>query len=141
MLGEDVAALAGLILALAFVSLAAVTGDPVYDAVGSMCIGVILIIISIFLALRVRSLLVGRSADPEIQRAIADIIDNDDDIVEVFNVITAQFGPDTLMAAKIRLTPGISIEAAVDRINDLERALKQKVPGLKWCFVEPDTMD
>lgn len=66
-LGEDVAALLGLMLALLFVSLAAITGNPTFDAIGSMCIGVILIFISIFLTLRVRSLLVGRSADPMIQ--------------------------------------------------------------------------
>ena len=141
MLGEDVAALAGLVLALAFVTLAAVTGNPVYDAVGSMCIGFILIVISIFLTVRVRSLLVGRSADPEIQRAIAEIIAGDDDIAEVFNVITTQFGPDTLLAAKIRLRAGIDIETAVAAINELERQLKEKVPALKWCFVEPDITD
>ena len=140
-LGEDIGALAGLVLALMFVSLAAVTGNPVYDAIGSICIGLILLIISIFLAMRVRSLLVGRSADPEIQRAIARIIDSDEDIVEVFNVITTQFGPDTLLAAKIKLKPGIDIEAAVAAINDLERQLKEQVPALKWCFVEPDVTD
>jgi cation diffusion facilitator family transporter len=140
-LGEDIAALAGLVFALLFVSLAAVTGDPFYDAIGSMCIGAILIVISVFLTLRVRSLLVGRSADPLIQEAIAEIIADDEDIEQVFNAITMQFGPDTLLAAKIRLKSGISIETAVGCINDLERQLKQKVPGLKWCFVEPDVTD
>jgi cation diffusion facilitator family transporter len=140
-LGEDIAALLGLTLALIFVSLAAFTGDPMFDAIGSMSIGVVLIIISVFLTLRVRSLLVGRSADPEIQAAIADTISEDDDIVEVFNVITMQFGPDTLMAAKIRMKSGIDIDAAVAGINELERELKKKIPELKWCFIEPDTKD
>jgi len=140
-LGEDVAALLGLTLALIFVSLAALTGDPMFDAVGSMSIGVVLIIISIFLTMRVRSLLVGRSADPEIQEAIAETIRKDDDIVELFNVITMQFGPDTLMAAKIRMKSGIDIDTAVAGINELERELKNKIPELKWCFIEPDTKD
>ena len=140
-LGEDVAALLGLALAFAFVSLAALTGDTTYDAIGSMCIGVVLIVISVFLTLRVRSLLVGRSADPEIQQAIAEIIGHDEDIVEVFNVITMQFGPDTLLAAKVRMTSGINIDTAVTCINELERELKRKIPGLKWCFIEPDTRD
>jgi cation diffusion facilitator family transporter len=140
-LGEDVAALLGLALAFGFVSLAAVTGDATFDAIGSMCIGVVLIIISVFLTLRVRSLLVGRSADPEIQAAIAEIIEQDDDIVEVFNVITMQFGPDTLLAAKIRMKSGIDIDTAVAGINELERDLKGKIPALKWCFIEPDSTD
>ena len=140
-LGEDIAALLGLVLALIFVSLAGITGNPVYDAIGSMCIGVVLIFISVFLTLRVRSLLVGRSADPMIQDSINEIISEQENVLEVFNAITMQFGPDTVLAAKIRLKPGISIDSAVDDINELERKLKQRVPGLKWCFIEPDVTD
>ncbi|MDE0753562.1 MAG: cation diffusion facilitator family transporter [Woeseiaceae bacterium] len=140
-LGEDVAALLGLALALFFISLASITGNTVFDAIGSMCIGVILIVISVFLTIRVRSLLVGRSADPIIQKAIDDIIRDDEDIVEVFNAITLQFGPDTLLAAKIRLKSGIDIDQAVEDINELERRLKEEIPDLKWCFIEPDVTD
>jgi len=140
-LGEDVAALLGLALALFFISLASITGNTVFDAIGSMCIGVILIVISVFLTIRVRSLLVGRSADPIIQKAIDDIIRDDEDIVEVFNAITLQFGPDTLLAAKIRLKSGIDIDQAVEDINVLERRLKEEIPDLKWCFIEPDVTD
>ena len=106
-----------------------------------MCIGVVLIIISVFLTLRVRSLLVGRSADPEIQEAIAEIIQQDDDIVEVFNVITMQFGPDTMLAAKVRMKSGIDVDTVIAGINELERELKRKIPALKWCFIEPDSED
>ncbi|MDH3442131.1 MAG: cation diffusion facilitator family transporter [Gammaproteobacteria bacterium] len=140
-LGEDIAALLGLILALLFVSMAAITGNPVFDAVGSICIGVVLIFISVFLTLRVRSLLVGRSADPMIQASINEVIGQQDDIEEVFNAITMQFGPDTMLAAKVRIKSGTDIGTAVARINDLERQLKEKVPGLKWCFIEPDVAD
>jgi len=140
-LGEDVAALLGLTLALIFVSLAALTGNPMFDAIGSMCIGVILILISVFLTIRVQSLLVGRSADPLIRQAINEIISHDEDIDKVFNAITLQFGPDTLLAAKIKLKSGIDIDKAVADINDLERRLKQKIPDLKWCFIEPDVDD
>jgi cation diffusion facilitator family transporter len=140
-LGEDVAALLGLILALVFISLAAITGNPVYDAFGSMCIGLILIVISVFLTMRVQSLLVGRSADPMIQSAIAKIVNEDDNIEEMFNAITMQFGPDTLVAAKVRLKPGIDIETAVAGINELERKLKKEIPAIKWSFIEPDVAD
>jgi len=140
-LGEDVAALLGLVLALFFISLAAITGNTMFDAIGSMCIGVILIIISVFLTIRVRSLLVGRSADPIIQEAIDKIIRDDEHIEAVFNAITLQFGPDTLLAAKIKLKSGIDIDQAVADINSLERRLKEEIPDLKWSFIEPDVTD
>jgi cation diffusion facilitator family transporter len=140
-LGEDIAALLGLTLALVFVSLAAYTGNPIFDAIGSMCIGAILILISVFLTIRVQSLLVGRSADPMIRKAIAEVIGDDVDIEQAFNTITLQFGPDTLLAAKIKLRPGIGIDTAVAHINHLEIRLKQEVPSLKWCFIEPDVAD
>jgi cation diffusion facilitator family transporter len=139
--GEDVAALIGLALAFVFVSLASLTGNTVFDAVGSICIGVVLLIISVFLVVRMQSLLVGRSADPLVRQTIDDMIRVQPDIVEVYNTITMQFGADTMLAAKIRLKPGIDIEHAVDIINALERELKTHIPELRWCFVEPDTSD
>jgi cation diffusion facilitator family transporter len=140
-LGEDVAALLGLAIAFLFVSLASLTGNTAFDAIGSASIGVVLVTISIFLAVRVRSLLVGRSADPQIQEAIQRIIDQQQDIVQVFNTITMQFGPDTMLAAKVKLRSGIDIESAVARINLLERTLKAEIPDLRWCFIEPDVAD
>ena len=140
-LGEDIAALLGLVLALVFVSLASLTGNPVYDAIGSMCIGVVLIIVSIFLTLRVRSLLVGRSADPLIQDAINRVINENDNIEQVFNTITMQFGPDTMLAAKVELVSGIDLDTAIKDINELEVRLKEEIPKLKWIFIEPDNAD
>jgi cation diffusion facilitator family transporter len=139
--GEDVAALLGLVLAFVFVSAAALTDDPMYDAIGSMCIGVVLIVISAFLFKRVQSLLVGRSADPAIQSMIDAIINEDPDIDRLLNTITLQLGPDTMLAAKIRMRQGADLQAAVESINALERRLKEAIPDLKWCFVEPDNAD
>ena len=140
-LGEDIGAQVGLILALVFLVLSAITGDPVYDAMGSICIGVVLIVISVFVAWRVRSLLLGRSADPEIQEAIDAIICEQEAIDCVFNTITIQFGPDTMLAAKVKLQPGLAIDEAVAAINTLERQLKERVPNLTWSFIEPDLAD
>ena len=140
-LGEDIAALLGLTLAFIFVSLVAITGDPIYDAIGSMCIGVVLVVISGFLSVRVRALLVGSSADPIIREAIDQIIADDDAVVELLNTITIQFGPDTMLAAKIRMRSDESLSSAVRSINALERRLKRKIPDLKWCFIEPDDAD
>ena len=140
-LGEDVAAQLGLVFALGFLTMAMVTGNPFYDAMGSICIGIILIVISVFIARRVGSLLVGRSADPDIQAAIDAIIDEQEEIEFCFNTITMQFGPDTMLAAKIKIRSELTVDEAVDSINALERELKARVPNLKWCFIEPDVTD
>ena len=140
-LGEDIGAQLGLILALGFLIMASITGNPVYDALGSICIGVILLVISAFVAWRIRALLVGRSADPEIQKTIDEIIASQEGIERVFNTITIQFGPDTMLAAKVKFKPGINIETAVASINDMERELKARVPNLTWSFIEPDVID
>lgn len=140
-LGEDIGAQLGLMLALVFLGLALYTGNPVYDAMGSICIGVVLLIISAFVGWRVRSLLVGRSADPEIQEVIEKILLEDPDIERVLNTITIQFGPDTMLAVKIKMNSRLTIDEAVGHINDLERNLKARIPKLKWCFVEPDITD
>jgi len=140
-LGEDIGAQLGLMLALVFLGLALYTGNPVYDAMGSICIGIVLLIISAFVGWRVRSLLVGRSADPEIQEVIEEILLEDPDIEKVLNTITIQFGPDTMLAVKIKMNSRLTIDEAVGHINDLERNLKARIPKLKWCFVEPDITD
>ena len=140
-LGEDIGAQLGLILALVFLLLASITGNPMWDALGSISIGVILLVISAFIAWRVKSLLVGRSADPEIQAAIDEIIGRHEAIERVFNTITIQFGPDTMLAAKIKLVPSFTVDQAVAEINVLESELRERIPGLTWLFIEPDVTD
>ncbi|MCP4090099.1 MAG: cation diffusion facilitator family transporter [Gammaproteobacteria bacterium] len=140
-LGEDFAALTGLSLALIFLGLAAITGDPVYDAIGSMCIGIVLIIVSAFVAWRIRDLIIGKSAEPELQAEINSLIEADPVIEKVFNVITFQIGPQVMLAAKIKLQPDLSIAEAVTNINKLEKHLKERRPEIGWCFIEPDLYD
>lgn len=140
-LGEDIGAEIGLILALGFLIVAAITGNPVYDAMGSICIGVVLLIISAFIASRVQSLLVGRSADPKIQKTIDDTIRAQPGVEHLFNVITIQFGPDTMLAAKVQLDGELNVRAAAQTINLLERTLKERIPSLRWVFIEPDVAD
>ena len=59
----------------------------------------------------------------------------------MFNTITIQFGPDTMLAVKVKINPDLNINEAVAQINALERKLKARIPKLKWCFVEPDVAD
>lgn len=139
--GEDLAALVGLVLAFVFVSLAAVTGEPRFDAYGSICIGVLLVVVAVFVGIRVKALLVGRSGDPEVVAAIESLIAGDDAIEQVLNVLTLQMGPQLVLAAKIRMAPGLPVERAAVRINALEVTLKERFPEIGWSFIEPDVHD
>ncbi|HYJ41664.1 MAG TPA: cation diffusion facilitator family transporter [Steroidobacteraceae bacterium] len=140
-LGEDLAALLGLMLAFVFVALAASTGNPVFDAAGSIVIGVILICVSIFIAVRIKGLIVGRSAEEDLQEALRTEVAASPDIEKLLNAITLQMGPDVMLALKVQMRAGLTLEAAVDSINELERRIKAKFPEVAWCFVEPDVAD
>ena len=140
-LGEDVAALAGLVLAFIFVGTAAYTGDTRYDAIGSICIGVVLIVVAAFIVVRIRTLLIGKSAEPALRAQIDELINRDPDIETLLNTITLQFGPKILLAAKVKMRSGLTIDEAVTHLNDLERDIKTAFPEVGWIFVEPDIKD
>lgn len=140
-LGEDIAALLGLVLAFLFVTFAALSGDTRFDAAGSIAIGAVLISISAFIAIRIKRLLVGTAAEEDLQRGIAELIRSDPEIVSLLNAITQQVGHKVMLAAKVSMRPGISIESAVASINALERRIKERFPEVGWCFVEPDLED
>jgi cation diffusion facilitator family transporter len=140
-LGEDVAALGGLTLAFGFLGWSGLTENPVYDALGSICIGGVLIVVSLFVAIRIKSLLVGRSAEPDLRAQIERIIEADPAIERLLNMITIQVGASVMLAVKVHMKGNITIEQAVDRINLLEKKLKAGAPSVGWCFVEPDCRD
>lgn len=137
-LGEDTAALLGLAVAFTFVTLSYVTGNPIYDAVGSLVIGCVLVVIAFLISQRVKSLMVGMSADPDLENRIEALIEKDKSIVKVFNIITQQFGPHLMLAAKIEMKPSLKISEAAVKINELEKNLKKEFPEIRWCFIEPD---
>ncbi len=140
-LGEDTAALLGLAIAFVFIALADLLEMPALDAVGSICIGAILLVVSILLILRMKSLIIGKSAAPDIRKLIRQEISRDESVSGVFNVITMQIGPYIMLAGKIRIKSGISIERACEGINRLERSLKTEFPEIRWSFIEPDIDD
>ena len=107
----------------------------------AMCIGGLLVVVAVFVGIRVQALLLGRSADPDLVAAISDCIGADQDIDEVFSVITLQMGAKVVLAAKIRMRPELTVTGACRKINTLEKHLKDRFPEIGWCFVEPDLMD
>jgi cation diffusion facilitator family transporter len=137
-LGEDIAALLGLVFALIAVGLAAVTGNPVFDAIGSIGIGALLIIISIFLAVKIKSLLIGQSADEETIAAIRLSLESRPEIDQVLNLITLQLGSQIMVAVKAKMKNVDTIDQVVKNINTCESELRKINPAIQWVFFEPD---
>lgn len=137
-LGEDIAALLGLTFALISVVLSIITGNPVFDALGSIGIGVLLITISIFLAAKVKNLLIGQSADDETCTEIKNFLEARPEIDTILNLITLQLGPDIMVAVKAKMKKVNSTEELASRINACESDLRKKNPDIHWIFFEPD---
>jgi cation diffusion facilitator family transporter len=137
--GEDLAALLGLVFALLAVVATMVTGNPLYDAVGTLGIGVLLIVVAIFVAVAVKGMMIGQSVEPRQREAIREFLLGRPEVAEVFSLITLQLGNDTMVSVQARLRdPQASTADNIARINASEAALKQAFPDVRWCFFEPD---
>jgi divalent metal cation (Fe/Co/Zn/Cd) transporter len=140
--GENSAAVLGLTLAIGALVLAYETRDGRWDAVGSLAIGVVLVGVATFLAREVKSLLVGEAAEPGLVKCFEELAELDPNVDRVLNVLTLQQGPgEIVVAAKLKLRPGLDTDGVVDAINAFERALKARVPEVRWSFIEPDNTD
>jgi len=140
--GENSAAVLGLIFAIAALGLAHETGDARWDAIGSIAIGGVLVLVATFLAREVKSLLVGEAADPALIKSFEELAELDPNVDRVLNVLTLQQGPgEIIVAAKLQFRPGMDTDTLVEAINAFERALKAKVPEVRWSFIEPDNTD
>jgi cation diffusion facilitator family transporter len=139
--GEDVAALFGLLFALVSVIMAYVTGNPVYDSIGSIGIGVLLVFVSIFVAGKVKGLLIGQSADEAVRLEVKTFLETRPEIESIFNLITLQLGAQIMVAVKAKMAKTESIEQVIKNINVCEKELKKAFPEVQWVFFEPDLED
>jgi cation diffusion facilitator family transporter len=139
--GEDVAALFGLLFALVSVILAYITGNPIYDSIGSIGIGVLLVFVSIFVAAKVKGLLIGQSADEAIRSEIKLFLESRPEIQGIFNLITIQLGAQIMVAVKAKMATTESVEMLIKNINKCEKELKKTFPEVQWVFFEPDMED
>ncbi|HEX3765323.1 MAG TPA: cation diffusion facilitator family transporter [Kofleriaceae bacterium] len=140
--GENSAAVLGLTFAIAALGLSYETGDGRWDSVGSIAIGGVLVLVATFLAREVKSLLVGEAADPALIRSFEELAELDPNVDRVLNVLTLQQGPgEIIVAAKLQFRPGMDTDTLVEAINAFERALKARVPEVRWSFIEPDNTD
>ncbi len=139
--GEDLAALVGLAIAMAAVVATMLTGNPLFDASGSIAIGLLLGVIAVFLARQISKLLVGKSAEAGVREAIAEFVRAQPEVEQMFNQITLQLGPDVMVATKAKMRGELSGREQVDAINRVEAAMKARFPEIRWSFFEPDIDD
>ncbi len=139
--GEDIAALLGLVLALLAVLAAAITGNPVYDAMGTITIGILLIVIAVLLAIEVKELLIGQGVEIHISDSMRKFLLARPEVDILYNLLTLQMGPDAMVAVKAKMHPTGSEEELLNAINRVERDFRQAFPMTMWLFFEPDNRD
>jgi cation diffusion facilitator family transporter len=136
---EDSGALIGLALALFGVVMAKVTGNGRWDAFGSLCIGVLLCVIAIFLAIEMKGLLIGEAAAPDMQRRIVDALVGHDEVNRLIHLRTEHLGPDELLvAAKLEFDPSLTMRELADAIDETEARVRHAVPAARVIYLEPD---
>jgi len=136
--GEDFAALLGLCFALVAVLLTAYTGNPLWDAIGTVMIGALLIVVAVLVAIEIKAMLIGQSVDPAVQARMRRFLDERPEIGNVINLITLQLGNDVLVSVQAEMREEQSARSLAMQINDVERALKREFPEVRWSFFEPD---
>lgn len=135
---EDAGALLGLVFALAGVGLSVITGDPVWDGIGTVTIGLLLGIIAIILIIEMKSLLIGEGASETDLDVIVDELAAGK-VERVIHIRTLYIGPDEmLVAAKLALVPGLDTADVAQAIDDAEARVRAKVPTAKLIYLEPD---
>lgn len=136
---EDLGALVGLVLAMVGVVAAALTGDLLYDALGTMAIGVLLLVIAVILVLEMRSLLLGESATREQVDAIRVALVDGRTVTRVIHLKTTHLGPDELLvAAKVELAASLSVAEVAQAIDGAEARVRAAVPLARVMYLEPD---
>ena len=136
--GEDLAALLGLVFALVAVMLTVVTGNPLWDAAGTIAIGVLLVVVAVLVAIEVKAMLIGQSVDPQRQAEIRRYLEGRDEIAHVISLITLQLGSQALVSVQARMREEHDAEAMLHQITAVERGLKAEFPEVRWSFFEPE---
>lgn len=136
---EDVAAQTGLVIAFVGVLLAHFTHEPRWDAAGSIAIGVLLVVVAFILGIEMKALLMGETASPRDQSALALALRSNANVRDVIYMHTEHLGPDTiLVATKVIFDPALSASEVSKSIDDAEVAMRAAVPAARFIFIEPD---
>ena len=136
---EDTGALVGLVFALMGVGLTVLTGDPVWDGIGTAAIGALLGVIAIILMVEMHSLLIGEGATKQEDAAIRAALEQTEHIERLIHIRTQYLGPDELLVgAKIALAPETDLATVAATIDAAEAAVRAAVPAARVIYLEPD---
>ncbi|MEW9527139.1 cation diffusion facilitator family transporter [Microbispora sp. NPDC049125] len=136
---EDLGALLGLVFALFGVTMAVVTGNGVWDGLGSLVIGILLAVIAVILAVETKSLLIGESATPEVEDKIWAALEGAPEVVKVIHMRTMHLGPEELLVAvKIAVDHDDTAGEVARGIDEAERRIRDAVPIARVIYLEPD---
>ena len=136
--GEDLAALLGLSFAFVAVLVTWMTDNPMWDAIGSIAIGALLVVVAIAVAIEVKAMLIGQGVEPEIRARMLAFLAARPEVEAVLELLTLHFGGDVMVAVKAKMRPQGNLDALVDAINGVEAAFKKEFPQTQWIFFEPD---
>ncbi len=139
--GEDLAALLGLATALVAVTATLVTGDPLYDALGTCAIGLLLVVIAFLIGKEVKDLLIGQGVEEHVRVEMLAFLQQQEEVGRVFNIVTLQMGADVMVAIKAELAPPAEPTIASHMINVVEKRFRDHFPQVTWLFFEPDVED
>jgi len=138
---EDIAALVGLVLAFAGVGLTVLTHNPVFDAIGTIAIGALLVLVAIVLGAETSSLLIGEGATVADAEAIRDALAGAPGVQSIIHIKTLYLGPDELMlGAKIAVNPSASAAEIAQVIDAAEILVRTAVPAVRVIYLEPDIL-
>jgi cation diffusion facilitator family transporter len=136
---EDSGALTGLLLALVGVGLTMLTGNPVWDGIGTLCIGVLLAVIAVVLMIEMHSALIGEGATAQEGQAIRAALEQTANVDRLIHLRTQYMGPeDMLVGAKLAFSPEIDLATVAATIDAAEAAVRTAVPAARVIYLEPD---
>ena len=136
---EDLGALVGLIFAVAGLGMAEITGNPRFDAVGSIAIGALLCVIAVILVIEMKGLLIGEGASPAVLDSISTAMATSDRVLRVIHLRTQHLGPDELLVgAKIAFDTSLDVPGLAVAINECERRVRAAAPQARVIYIEPD---
>jgi cation diffusion facilitator family transporter len=138
-LAEDTAAITGLLVAAAGITLASLTGEPAFDAAGSVLIGLILLSVAFLLGRENAKLLLGEAVDPQVRKALEEAIRGVDAVEDLIELLTMHLGPDEfLVVADVRFRDGLETEEIARAVDRVEEAIRTAEPGAARIYVEPE---
>jgi cation diffusion facilitator family transporter len=138
--GEDLAALLGLVIAFVMLGLTLLTGNPLFDAAGSMLIGFLLILVALGVGVEVHSLLIGESANAE-REGVDAYLKEQGSVLDVLNLWAINHGNSVMISVKVRFPEMMQVGEAVGIINRMEQEMKTLYPRIRWIFFELDEID